>query len=88
VLYGRSNNHFFRALFFFGIFAPDFRASDRPMAIACFRLFTDLPERPLLSSPRFISCIARFTLRAEASSTKEPRGLSVVTLISRPRPHA
>ena len=34
------------------------RASDRPMAIACLRLFTFLPERPLFSVPRFRSCIA------------------------------
>ena len=31
------------------------------MAIACLRLFTLLPERPLRSLPRFLSCIARFT---------------------------
>jgi hypothetical protein len=33
------------------------------MAIACLRLLTFLPERPLRSFPRFISCIARFTVR-------------------------
>jgi hypothetical protein len=33
------------------------------MAIACLRLFTFRPERPLLSVPRFISCMARSTLR-------------------------
>src|SRR5690349_12230203 len=32
------------------------------MAIACLRLFTFLPERPLFSVPRLRSCIARFTL--------------------------
>ena len=48
--------------FFFGTLAPDFLASDRPMAIACFLLFTFLPLRPLFSFPDFISCIARFTL--------------------------
>jgi hypothetical protein len=42
--------------------APARRASDKPMAIACFRLVTFLPLRPLLSVPRFLSCIARFTL--------------------------
>jgi hypothetical protein len=31
------------------------------MAIACLRLRTLRPERPLLSLPRFISCIARLT---------------------------
>jgi hypothetical protein len=54
---------FFRAVFFFGIRAPDFRASERPIAIACLRLLTTLPDRPLRNSPRFISCIARLTFR-------------------------
>jgi hypothetical protein len=44
-----------------GTLPPLRRASERPIAIACFRLFTFLPERPDLSFPRFISCIARFT---------------------------
>src|SRR5207247_6478060 len=47
--------------FFFGTFAPAFRASERPMAMACLRLVTFLPERPLLSVPRFRSFIARST---------------------------
>jgi hypothetical protein len=40
---------------FRGTFAPFFRASDRPMAIACLRLFTvpPFPPLPLLSVPRF-----------------------------------
>ncbi|MBV8197472.1 MAG: hypothetical protein JO263_05015 [Candidatus Eremiobacteraeota bacterium] len=46
-----------------GTFAPERRASLKPIAMACFRLFTFLPDRPDLSSPRFISCIARLTLR-------------------------
>ena len=48
---------------FRGTLAPERRASDRPIAIACFRLVTFLPERPLRSVPRLRSCIARFTLR-------------------------
>jgi hypothetical protein len=40
---------------------PARRASDSPIAIACLRLVTRLPERPDLSCPRFISCIARST---------------------------
>jgi hypothetical protein len=36
------------------------------MAIACFRLVTFLRERPERSVPRFISLIARFTLRPAA----------------------
>jgi hypothetical protein len=42
--------------------APARRASDNPMAIACFRLVTFLPLRPLFSVPRFFSRIARLTL--------------------------
>ena len=52
---------FLPPLFFFGTFAPSRRASDKPIAIACLRLFTFFPERPLLSVPRLRSCIARFT---------------------------
>ena len=46
---------------FFGTFAPLLRASESPIAIACFRLVTFVPDRPLLSVPFFFSCIARFT---------------------------
>src|SRR5437016_4752685 len=45
----------------FGTLAPDLRACESPMAMACFRLLTDLPERPLFSLPRLRSCIAFFT---------------------------
>jgi hypothetical protein len=44
--------------FFDGTLPPSLRASDRPMAIACFLLVTFLPEPPLRSVPRFRSCIA------------------------------
>lgn len=44
-----------------GTFAPSRRASDRPIAIACLGLVTFLPLRPLLSLPRFISCISSRT---------------------------
>lgn len=54
-------DYFFFLLF--GTFAPDRRASDKPMAMACLRLFTLAPERPLRSLPRFISCIVRLTFR-------------------------
>jgi hypothetical protein len=46
---------------FFGTFAPSFLASERPIAIACFRLVTFLPLRPLFSDPSFFSCMARST---------------------------
>src|SRR5687768_15107475 len=53
------NDHFFRdVVLFFGTFAPDRRACDSPIAIACLRLLTFLPERPLFSVPRFRSRIA------------------------------
>src|SRR5579864_3077142 len=58
----RRDSRFHRVLHREGTFAPDLRASDKPMAMACLRLFTFLPDFPDLSSPRFISCIARPTL--------------------------
>src|SRR6266446_2867705 len=53
---------FFFEDFFFGTLPPSFRASDNPIAIACFLLVTFLPDRPLLSVPSFLSCIAFSTL--------------------------
>jgi hypothetical protein len=47
--------------FFDGTLPPALRASESPIAIACLRLFTFLPERPLFSVPRLRSCIAFFT---------------------------
>ena len=49
---------FFDEDFLRGTLPPAFRACDKPIAIACLRLFTFLPDRPLLSLPRFRSCIA------------------------------
>jgi len=51
----------FFAVFLAGTFAPDLRASDNPMAIACFRLVTFFPLRPLRSVPRLLSRITRAT---------------------------
>jgi hypothetical protein len=47
--------------FFLGTLAPAVRASDKPIAMACFRLLTVLPEPPLFKVPRFRLCIARST---------------------------
>ena len=44
-----------------GTFPPSRRASLSPIAIACLRLLTFLPDLPDFNSPRFISCIARPT---------------------------
>ena len=44
-----------------GAFPPALRASDNPMAIACLRLVTFLPERPLRSLPSLRSSIALLT---------------------------
>src|SRR4029453_10434098 len=41
-----------------GTFPPARRASDSPIAIACFRLVTFFPERPLFKVPLFCSRIA------------------------------
>jgi hypothetical protein len=46
-----------------GTFAPERRASDSPMAMACLRLVTFLPERPLRSVPRLRSRMTCLTLR-------------------------
>jgi hypothetical protein len=53
----KTENHFF----FDETLAPCFRASDKPIAIACFRLVTVFPD-PLLRVPRFRSCMALSTL--------------------------
>ena len=45
-----------------GTFAPFFRASLKPIAIACFRLLTVRPERPLFSEPRLRRRIADSTV--------------------------
>jgi len=47
--------------FLAGTFLPALRASERPMAIACFRLLTFLPERPLFNVPFFVLRTARAT---------------------------
>lgn len=52
---------FFFEDFLAGTLPPSLRASESPMAIACFLLLTVLPEPPLLSLPRLRSCIAFFT---------------------------
>ena len=44
-----------------GTFAPFFRASDNPIAMACLRLVTFLPLRPDLSVPFFRRRIALLT---------------------------
>jgi hypothetical protein len=46
---------------FLGTLAPILRASDRPIAIACFRLFTFLPDRPLFNVPDLRFFMARPT---------------------------
>jgi hypothetical protein len=48
--------------FFSGTLAPALRASDNPIAIACFRSVTRLPLRPLFSVPASIAFISRSTL--------------------------
>jgi hypothetical protein len=50
---------FFEA--FFGTFLPLARASESPIAIACLRLLTLRPERPLFNVPVLRFFIARLT---------------------------
>jgi hypothetical protein len=47
---------------FRGTLAPFSRASLSPIAIACLRLVTRFPDRPLFSVPRFFRRIADSTL--------------------------
>jgi hypothetical protein len=49
-------------VFFGGTFSPACRASERPIAIACLRLFTFFPELPDRSVPCFRSCMVFATL--------------------------
>jgi hypothetical protein len=52
------------AAFFGGTFAPFFRASERPMAIACFRLFT-VPPLPPFPDFRVPCCRLRIALSTD-----------------------
>jgi hypothetical protein len=57
----RAHLAFLRARFF-GTFAPERRACESPIAIACLRLVTFFPDRPLRNVPRLRSCTAFLTL--------------------------
>src|SRR6201996_6832138 len=48
-------------LAFFGTFLPSALASERPIAIACLRLMTFRPERPLFKVPALRFFITRST---------------------------
>jgi hypothetical protein len=52
----------FDGFFFLGTLAPFLRASARPMAIACLRLVTFLPDFPMVKVPAFCLCTAFSTL--------------------------
>ena len=52
-----------RFFFFLGTLAPFLRASESPIAIACFLLVTFFFPLPLCSVPFFFLCIALFTER-------------------------
>jgi hypothetical protein len=55
----------FAAPRFRGTLAPDFLASESPIATACFRLVTFRPAL-VFKLPRFFSCIAFATFRDAA----------------------
>ena len=57
-----ASAYFLRPVRLRGTLPPARRASLRPIAIACLRLVTLLPDRPERSVPRLRSCIARLTL--------------------------
>jgi hypothetical protein len=56
-----SGEFFDQASRFGGTFPPSRRASESPIAIACLRLLTLLPDLPDFNLPCFISRIARST---------------------------
>src|SRR5438045_9734628 len=56
---------FFEDLFLAGTLAPDLRASERPIAMACLRLFTFLPDLPLRNVPFFFSFMTFLTLSCD-----------------------
>jgi hypothetical protein len=62
-IFGRSGTicGYFLLFFFLGTLAPFLRASDKPIAMACLRLFTFFLDLPLFRVPFFFLCIARFT---------------------------
>jgi hypothetical protein len=60
-----DEDFFFDEDFLLGTLPPALRASDNPMAIACFLLVTFFPDRPLFSVPSLRSCIA-FSTFSEA----------------------
>src|SRR5579871_670195 len=64
--YARDLRLVFRPVFrpedFFGTLRPAALASDRPIAIACLRLLTVRPERPLFNVPALRFFIARSTV--------------------------
>ena len=57
----RKGNYFFLRFLGGGTLPPARRASESPIAIACFLLLTFLPDRPLFSVPLLRSCSARRT---------------------------
>src|ERR1700680_2479391 len=58
-----GKNRRYQDAFLRGTFLPSLRAFERPMAMACFRLFTlpPLPPGPLFAVPRLKRCISFFT---------------------------
>ena len=58
---GQNVPRYFFFLLRRGTLPPARRACERPMAIACLRLFTRLRERPLRNVPRLRSRMARST---------------------------
>ncbi len=56
---------------FFGTFLPLARASDSPIAIACLRLLTALPDRPLFNVPAL-----RFFIADHAAEMRGPQAIA------------
>ena len=74
---------------FFGTFAPAARASESPIAIACLRLLTVRPERPLFKVPALRFFIARSTvLDAFLEYFRALRAMTFLPLVPRFRSSA
>jgi hypothetical protein len=71
-------------LAFFGTFLPARRASDSPIAIACLRLFTLRPERPLFNVPALRFFMARPTFAdAPLEYLRAVRAMKMPFLVTR-----
>jgi hypothetical protein len=95
---GQRTQDLLRDFFCFGTLAPARRACESPIAIACARLVTFIPDWPLRSVPRLRLCMAFSTffsaalpyfaiaiLRFDIASAYRRTGISHASVGARPR---